>query len=420
MHITTTAPRLRSIACLLAVLLGVTAINPSAFAQVAGDACVAGQVSGPDALGNNLICSGGVFVVGGSTPDRIVSGTTNVIATNGQSVTITTAGSQRMIVGANGNVGIGTTTPSGTLRVGNVIFYEGALGPEINGNNNSIRIQSRRAIDGSTVSAGNTFINPTSGFVGIGTVSATEVLTIQGSTGAGIGTVLAVEGRGNSGTGRGSAMIFRTPTSGGAPSEDSARLGAAREGSSGNSYFIVETSQGATLAEKLRITSAGNVGIGTTAPAARLDIVSSTAGVAVLRAENGTGACTYTPDSSGGGTWACSSDRKLKKDIVDAPAAYPWLDGFRIRDFTMRSDGSRQTGVIAQELQETHPEMVTKDADGTLMVAEPNSWKLVKALQELKAANDNLQQANAELKADLKDLRAAFDHMRRDLMAAGR
>ncbi len=146
----------------------------------------------------------------------------------------------------------------------------------------------------------------------------------------------------------------------------------------------------------------GHVGIGTISPTARLDVVSSTAGVAVARFQNGTGACTFTPASSGSGTWSCSSDARLKTDITDAGGrALDWIGDFRIRDYTVKADGSRQTGVIAQEVQKTHPEMVHTGADGMLTVDEPGIWKLVQALQELKADNDNLRRDLDALKRSL-------------------
>ncbi len=146
----------------------------------------------------------------------------------------------------------------------------------------------------------------------------------------------------------------------------------------------------------------GHVGIGTISPSARLDVVSSTAGVAVARFQNGTGACTFTPASSGSGTWSCSSDARLKTDITDAEGrALDWVKDFRIRDYTMKADGSRQTGVIAQEVAKTHPEMVHAGADGMLTVDEPGVWKLVQAIQELKADNDNLRRDLDALKRSL-------------------
>jgi hypothetical protein len=155
------------------------------------------------------------------------------------------------------------------------------------------------------------------------------------------------------------------------------------------------------------INSYDNVGIGTNAPTHKLHIVSNTAAVAVISAQNGTGTCTYTPASSGTGTWSCSSDARLKKDIEDTTnGGTDYLSTFRIRDFTMKSDGSRQTGVIAQEVLQTHPEMVHKDDKGFYMVDEPHKWLIVKALQELKAANDNLRDDIDELRMEVKALKA--------------
>ncbi len=72
----------------------------------------------------------------------------------------------------------------------------------------------------------------------------------------------------------------------------------------------------------------------------------------------------------------------------------------RIRDFTIKTSGERATGVIAQELQQTHPDMVHENpqdfltgdkARHFLIVDQPNPWMLVKAIQELKAENDKLR-----------------------------
>lgn len=57
--------------------------------------------------------------------DRIVSGTTSLLANRDRSITITTAGTQRMIVGEDGQVGIGRTNPDATLDVSGTVKVAG-------------------------------------------------------------------------------------------------------------------------------------------------------------------------------------------------------------------------------------------------------------------------------------------------------
>ena len=96
-----------------------------------------------------------------------------------------------------------------------------------------------------------------------------------------------------------------------------------------------------------------------------------------------------------------------KTDIGDAGSALAWIDDMRVRDFTVKANGERRTGVIAQEMLKTHPELVRMGRDGYYAVEEPNPWKLVKALQELKAANDNQASEIKVLRARLDTLEAA-------------
>lgn len=104
----------------------------------------------------------------------------------------------------------------------------------------------------------------------------------------------------------------------------------------------------------------------------------------------GVGTCVHTAGGSAE-TVACSSDERLKRDITDAGSALPSLTDFRVRDYVLRADGSRHTGVIAQEVQQTHPEMVHQDDKGMLSVDEPNPWLLVKATQELRQRQTYLE-----------------------------
>jgi hypothetical protein len=95
----------------------------------------------------------------------------------------------------------------------------------------------------------------------------------------------------------------------------------------------------------------------------------------------------------------------------------------RMRDFTLKATGERRTGVIAQEMMKVHPEMVRMGATGFYQVDVPDAWKLIKAIQELKAENDDLvtrigaeddalKEADEAVKAanaNIADLRASFE-----------
>ena len=91
----------------------------------------------------------------------------------------------------------------------------------------------------------------------------------------------------------------------------------------------------------------------------------------------------------------------------------------RIRDFTVKATGESSTGVIAQEVLLNHPDMVRMTPDGFYAVDVPNPWKLIKALQELKAMNDSLSTQTADLKAanddeaaEIKELRDSLDELK--------
>jgi len=86
----------------------------------------------------------------------------------------------------------------------------------------------------------------------------------------------------------------------------------------------------------------------------------------------------------------------------------------RVRDFTMKATGEQQTGVIAQEMQRAHPDMVHMGSNGFYTVDSPNPWRLVKAIQELKAANDDLV---TRVSADDDALKAANDNLRAEFEA---
>ena len=127
---------------------------------------------------------------------------------------------------------------------------------------------------------------------------------------------------------------------------------------------------------------------------------------------NDVGACTQGNNSS---TWTTTSDRRLKKNIVDNGLGLGVINQIRVRDFEYRledeidisefplADNPHQvvlgkgnegahTGVIAQEIEEVLPKCIEVSARGAKTVKnDPITWALVNAVKELSAKNDALE-----------------------------
>jgi hypothetical protein len=210
----------------------------------------------------------------------------------------TTAGTEteKMTILPNGNVGIGTASPVATLHLGSptTATYNRVLrvgsGSATDGNGNYIEFPSTTGDNGSriggtrtasggasdlrfeTVDGGTSLATErmrilSTGLVGIGTSSPTSLLTVGAAYG---GTPngesrLAVQNSGNvyltigAGTTSDSGILF-------ADSGDNDVGVIGYNHNTNHMGFVVNAS------ERLRITSTGNVGIGTTAPATQLHI----------------------------------------------------------------------------------------------------------------------------------------------------
>lgn len=127
----------------------------------------------------------------------------------------------------------------------------------------------------------------------------------------------------------------------------------------------------------------GRVGIGTTAPVHELHVASDSDGV-IFRLQDSDGTCDFNPEA-GGLTPSCSSDVRLKQNIVDTGPILNRLMSIKIKDYDVRASGDRLTGIIAQELQQTWPELVSSGSNGFLMASQPSVWQIIKGLQEQQA-----------------------------------
>ena len=113
-------------------------------------------------------------------------------------------------------------------------------------------------------------------------------------------------------------------------------------------------------------------------------------------------------------SWATTSDRRIKKNIVDNTVGLTEILQLRVRNFEYRlqeeiedeliatrfveSTGTK-VGVIAQEIQEVLPDVVDTHEETGVMSVNPDNltWYLVNAVQELSAKNAALEARIATL-----------------------
>jgi len=150
----------------------------------------------------------------------------------------------------------------------------------------------------------------------------------------------------------------------------------------------------------------GDVGVGTTVPAYRLEVEDTSTTGSILRLQNGDGTCDLDPDT-GGLSWSCTSDLRLKSDVhrADTGRVLESLLEMDLYDYEVRASGQRRLGFVAQELERTHPERVTVSDDGTLMAKQPEVVELLGAVQALHQMVADLQRKVAELEAELEPQR---------------
>ena len=114
-------------------------------------------------------------------------------------------------------------------------------------------------------------------------------------------------------------------------------------------------------------------------------------------------------------SWSTTSDRRIKKNIVDNTVGLDAINQVQVKNFEYRTEDEItevpshaainkqgvQIGVIAQEIQTTLPDMVNEESTGVLSVNPDNmTWYLVNAVQELSAKNDALEARIAELEGN--------------------
>jgi len=230
---------------------------------------------------------------GSGLGDRIISGTTSVIANQGTSITFTTAGIQRAVVGTNGNFGIGTASPDMKLHIasdaapsgehnGTQVRISGGTNPLLR-LNMGINTSDSYAFVNAT-NAGNGalpfVVNPQGGSVGIGTTTPTYKLDILNSGNSQKQTLRLLNANTSANAtsminlavfnGNGGLILEQASNATG-PSWATGQYDAFIHTSQANSRLNFAAGVG-TNPPQLTLASTGNLGVGTTNPSKTLDV----------------------------------------------------------------------------------------------------------------------------------------------------
>jgi hypothetical protein len=397
------------------------------------------KVNGTANFTDDVTFDGGIGAINFSASTTITntasSGYTAIYANGGGVYLGGSASTNHLTITSGGNVGIGTTSPSKKLHIygtdaaqwiTNTSSTNYATIAFLNnvGENMSIGIGGSSA--SSFASTGYIVTGGSYPFV-LGT-NDTERMRITSAGNVGIGTTspttYSLAGRhlelNDAGGGYAFYHCNTTTVKSFYASNESALLTALFTFSNHPLTF------GTNNTERMRITSGGNVGIGTTSPSQKLAVVGDIRGYKLIGGEAGVGAGNYTifsNDDNVGyidtvravnsgdfqfrfdgtsratinrstGVYVATSDINKKKDLEESKIGLSEVMQLKPTLYRMKTDdtkGEKELGFIAQEVKGIIPSAYQESGDFIGLNFNPIVAALTKAIQELKAELDILK-----------------------------
>ncbi len=322
---------------------------------------------------------------------------------------IPTANLSNLMTFYNGNVGIGTTNPNqklqvnGTANVSNDLWVNGMNVTANLGSsggalpiwiNDSFSVYNNLSYPSYLNLSGIMYVNKTSGYVGIGTTSPTNWLTIAINDATGTEQGITIKNTDTtSSTSDPTLTLFRSSSVKGAIVYD---------GSGGDLWIknYYANANGdirfyANGAERMAILGDGKVGIGTPSPLKTLSVVGTINQTACVSAG--------TLSTNTAGDIICTSDERLKDIHNMYSGGLEVIKEINPIVYNLKNETYVRIGFSAQNVQKVLPEATAVQINGMLSLDQaPIIAALVNSVKELEQQNADLTKALCEIKPELE------------------